>query len=90
MLNYVFRRNGDRVLIKYRSVRRALEKYMAHDSQNGRCDYLGENGVMPYTDPLDIHSMPDPERSILYVGRNDFGGVFLEESMYYIPRIHDE
>ncbi len=90
MLNYVFRRNGDRVLIKYRSVRRALEKYMANDSQAGLCDYLGENGVMPYTDPLDIHSMPEPEKSILYVGRGDFRNVYLEESMYYIPRIHNE
>jgi len=90
MTYFDIRNNGDKALIKYRTVRRSLERYLRRYPP-GCCrgsDYLGEDGIMPYIDPLDIRSMPEPGKSILYVGRiYDKNKIRLELSAYYEGRL---
>lgn len=86
MTYFDIRNNGDKALIKYRTVRRSLERYLRRypPGCGRRSDYLGEDGIMPYIDSLDIRSMPEPEKSILYVGRiYDANKIRLELSAYY-------
>ena len=85
---YVMQDDGDKVLIKYASIRRQLEKYLRRhlSDPDGSEDYLGEDGVMLYRDSKDIHSMYEPDKSILYVDivtRGEYNKVTLETSMYY-------
>jgi len=85
---YIMTDDGDKVIIKFAGIRRQLEKYLRRHLSDRAIseDYLGLNGVMKLRHSNDIHSMYEPDKSILYVNidtRRGFNEVTLEKSMYY-------
>ncbi len=85
---YIITDDGDKVIIKFAGIRRQLEKYLQRHLSDRAVsqDYLGLNGVMELRHPNDIHSMYEPDKSILYVNIDTcriYREVTLEKSMYY-------
>lgn len=84
--NFKFDEDAPKILLKFPSVRRSLERYLIeHKTTDGfHGDYLGEDGVMPYLNKHDIHSMPEPEKSLLFVGQTVWeNAIRLEKSCHY-------